>query len=70
VSELSREFEIHAGLIRTWRYNAKASPKHQQVRSRVLEATGDQDVAGELRMLRRKVAELQLLDNDIKKRPR
>ena len=64
VSELSHEFEVHAGLIRTWRHNAKASPKHPQVRSGVLGAAGDQEVAEELRMLRRKVAELQL-DNDI-----
>ncbi len=61
VSELAEEFEVSAGLIHTWRRKAKASPQPSP-------GSGvDQDVAEELRRLRRQVAELQL-DNDILKK--
>lgn len=63
VSELAQEFEVSAGLIHTWRRKAS----HPQLGSGDAGAAGDQDVADELRMLRRQVANLQL-DNDILKK--
>jgi transposase len=64
VSELAQEFEVSAGLIHTWRRNAS---QQAQLGSGGAGAGGDQDVADELRRLRRQVAELQL-DNDILKK--
>ena len=66
VSELSQEFGVSAGLIHTWRRKAKASSQ-AQIGSGGAGAVGDQDVADELRLLRRQVADLQL-DNDILKK--
>ena len=64
VSELAEEFGISAGLIHTWRRKATRAP---QLRSAVAGAEGDQDLAQEVRRLRRQVAELQL-DNEILKK--
>lgn len=64
VSELAREFELNPSSIHTWRRKAAQSP---QVGSEGAGAGGDQDVADELRALRRQVADLQL-DNDILKK--
>ena len=64
VSELSQEFEVSAGLIHTWRRKASKQP---QLGSGGAGAVGDQDVADELRLLRRQVADLQL-ENDILKK--
>jgi transposase len=64
VSELSQEFEVSAGLIHTWRRKASKQP---QIGSGGAGAVGDQDVADELRLLRHRVADLQL-ENDILKK--
>jgi transposase len=64
VSELSQEFEVSAGLIHTWRRKA-SKPAH--LGSGGLRAVGDQAEADELRLLRRRVADLQL-ENDILKK--
>lgn len=64
VSELSREFEVNSSLIQTWRRKASQQP---QLGSEGAGAVGDQDVADELRLLRRQVSELQM-ENDILKK--
>jgi transposase len=64
VSELAQEFGVSAGLIHTWRRKAS---QQSQFGSAGAGAVGDQDVADELRLLRRQVADLQL-DNDILKK--
>ena len=64
VSELSQEFEVSAGLIHTWRRKASKQP---QIGTGGAGAVGDQDVADELRLLRHRVADLQL-ENDILKK--
>ena len=63
VSELAQEFGVSAGLIHTWRRKAS----QPQLWSGEAGGVGDQDVADELRLLRRHVADLQL-DNDILKK--
>ena len=64
VSELSQEFGVSTGLIHTWRRKAS---QQAQFGSGGAGAVGDQDVADELRLLRRQVADLQL-ENDILKK--
>jgi len=64
VSELSQEFGVNAGLIHTWRRKASQQP---QLGSGGAGAVGDQAEADELRLLRRRVADLQL-ENDILKK--
>ena len=64
VSELAQQFGVSAGLIHTWRRKASQQP---QIGSGGAGAVGDQDVADELRLLRRQVADLQL-ENDILKK--
>lgn len=64
VSELAKEFDLNTSLIHTWRRKASKQP---QLGSEGAGAGGDQAVEGELRLLRRQVAELQL-DNDILKK--
>ena len=63
VSELGQEFAVSSGLIHTWRRKSS----QPQLGSGGAGAVGDQDVADELRLLRRQVAELQL-ENDILKK--
>ena len=65
VSELAEEFGVDSGLIHTWR--RKAASEQPQLGSGAAGAVGDQDVADELRLLRRQVADLQL-ENDILKK--
>lgn len=64
VSELAREFDLNSSLIHTWRRKASQPP---QVGSGGAGAVGDQAEADELRRLRRRVADLQL-ENDILKK--
>jgi transposase-like protein len=58
---------VSAGLIHTWRRKASQQPQQPQLGSGDAGAVGDQDVADELRLLRRQVADLQL-ENDILKK--
>ena len=64
VSELAREFDLNTSLIHTWRRKASQQP---QIGSGGAGAVGDQALADELRLLRRRVADLQL-ENDILKK--
>jgi transposase len=65
VSDLSREFELTTRIINKWKQ--AACPSHPQVRSVVQGAEGDMDEAQELRMLRKKVAELEVVNDILKK---
>jgi len=63
--ELAQEFGISKDLIYAWK--RKASQKASQLGSDSAGAEGDQEVANELRRLRKRVADLEL-DNDILKK--
>lgn len=65
VSDLSREFELTTRIINKWKQ--AAYPSHPLVRSVVQGAEGDMDEAQELRMLRKKVAELEMVNDILKK---
>lgn len=65
VTELSEQFGLNKSLINNWR--RKARSQQSQLGSAAAGAGGDQSAAAELALLRRRVAELEL-DNEILKK--